>query len=316
MWTIPKLVAPGWRWLRRLIGMALCVLGLHRWQIHAPRRRLGPRCTVEPLALPGESPSVDHPRRKPEWVRQEVLRLAVHLRSCRRVADAFNRLHGQRQTVGHTFVHEWCRANATLIAQRRRSMRRRLPQSAPRNAVWALDLTQLPTRRDGSRLALGVIDHGSRRLLRIQCLARKCTWTLLGQLCLAIAEFGRPGAVRTDNEAMFNSRLWRRALKWAGIRHQRSAPGCPWQNGRIERLFCTLKPLLRDLVLPTQAAAQAALDEFADFYNRVRPHQSLGGLTPIEAWHGLTRQDVLRQAGRGHWVQALDGRLVGYHLRL
>ena len=37
------------------------------------------------------------------------------------------------------------------------------------------------------------------------------------------------------------------ALRLMGIRHQRIDPHCPWQNGRIERFFGTLKPHLRQL---------------------------------------------------------------------
>jgi transposase InsO family protein len=100
-------------------------------------------------------------------------------------------------------------------------------------------------------------------------------------LCLAIAEHGPPRALRTDNESMFTSRLWAGALKLAGIGHQRIAPKCPWQNGRIERFFGTLKPVLRQLVLPTSGALQGALDEFAGFYNHARAHQGLSGLILI-----------------------------------
>jgi len=186
----------------------------------------------------------------------------------------------------------------------------------PRNAVWGLDLTYLASSTDKRRAVLGVIDHGTRRVLTLRTLARKTTLTVLGHLLIAIASFDKPVAIRTHNEAMFTSRLWRRTMKLLGIRHQRSAPGCPWQNGRIERFFGTLKSTLHGMVFPGRVAAQQVLDEFAGFYNHVRPHNGLGGLTPIEAWNGVTKQDVLRQAGRGRWVQALDGRMVAYHLRL
>jgi putative transposase len=162
---------------------------------------------------------------------------------------------------------------------------------------------------------LGLIDRGSRRLLALKTLPRKCTWTLLGHLCLAIADHGKPHAVRTDNEGMFTSPLWAAALRWAGIRHQRIEPGCPWQNGCIERLFGTLKPVLRGLILPTAQALQQALGEFTAFYNAVRVHQNLGRLTPMEAWRGQTRVDVMRRAGRGEWVSALGGQLFGYRSR-
>lgn len=81
-----------------------------------------------------------------------------------------------------------------------------------------------------------MLDHGSRGLLNLTALPDKCSWTLLGYLFLAIGQYGKPRALRTDNEACFTSRVFRGVLALAGIRHQRSDPGCPWQNGRIERL--------------------------------------------------------------------------------
>lgn len=90
---------------------------------------------------------------------------------------------------------------------------------------------------------LGIgLDAGGSKVL-----SRKCTWTLLSEFCAACAEQGMPDAVRTDNEAMFTSRLWASFFKIAGIKRQRIDLGSPWQNGRIERLFGTLKPLLSAL---------------------------------------------------------------------
>ena len=57
---------------------------------------------------------------------------------------------------------------------------------------------------------------------------------------LTMARCGVPAAIRTDNESMFAGMLWRAVLKALGVCHRRSRPGCPWQNGRIERLFSAL----------------------------------------------------------------------------
>jgi transposase InsO family protein len=46
---------------------------------------------------------------------------------------------------------------------------------------------------------------------------------------------------RTDNESNFSSPILTGALWTLGIRHQRTDPFCPWQNGRIERFFGTFK---------------------------------------------------------------------------
>jgi hypothetical protein len=84
----------------------------------------------------------------------------------------------------------------------------------------------------------------------------------------------------------------------------------------MERLFGTLKPLLRQLVIPSKAGLQLALDEFTLFYNHARPHQNLGGLTPAEKWNGYSPRDLAHTPPkRALLVQALDGLLVGYWMR-
>jgi putative transposase len=105
------------------------------------------------------------------------------------------------------------------------SLRRLDAVSVAVNAVRGIDITYL---HRGRRPAFAIIDHGSRRLLRFAALPRKCSFTLLGHLCLTIADFGLPRAIRSDNESMFTSLLWRSAMRWLGVRHQRSAPGRPW----------------------------------------------------------------------------------------
>ncbi|WCM95107.1 integrase core domain-containing protein [Acidovorax sp. NCPPB 2350] len=264
------------------------------------------------------TPHARHPastgRRKPEWVIHQVLRLSLHIQSGRQVAHVFNRLHGHRLTIGKTFVYQCRVQHAERLAGMRRAMRRRVPRHLALNHTWGLDLSSVPVS-DGARVnILGILDHGSRLCIRLQALPGKCTWILLGHLLIAIGQYGKPHAIRTDNEAMFTSRLWRTALGLLGIRHQRSAPGCPWQNGRIERFFGTLKPVLRSIRL-TAGGLPTKLAGFASFYNEVRPHQNLDGLTPCEAWHGITWVDVYRAQGRGAWVQACEGRLWGYRSR-
>lgn len=163
---------------------------------------------------------------------------------------------------------------------------------------------------------LGLLDHGSRLLLRLSRVTNRGAWTLLGHLCLAIGRHGKPRAVRSDNEAVFKSFVFRRLLAVLGIRQQFTQPHSPWQNGRIERLFGTLKPLLRQLVLPNSQALDQALTEFALFYNRVRPHQNLGGRTPFEVWQARSDRVPLPPAkGVPKLVEALGGLLVGYYRR-
>ena len=103
-------------------------------------------------------------------------------------------------------------------------------------------------------------------------------------------------------------------ILWCGgIRHQLTTPGWPWQNGRIERLFGTLKQKLDRIEVESRAALNGLLTEFGFWYNAVRPHQHLAGLTPEEAWRGVN--PYARAPKAIHWFDAWDGLLPGYYLR-
>jgi len=257
--------------------------------------------------------------RKPEWVLSEVLRLKVHLGSqgYRKIADTFNRLQSQRGTsIGKTFVAQCLKTNQYALACLRQEMRKRLPRPVSINAVWAMDLTFYTDTMGRQQMALGILDHGSRLVTCLSTLANKRSWTLLGHLCLAIGRYGKPRRIRTDNEIIFTSWVFTTFLWLSGIRHQRIQTCAPWQNGRMERLFGTLKPLLRQLVIPGRRALQAALQEFTLFYNHARPHQNLAGLTPAEKWNGWSKTDLAQMPPqRAALMQALDGLMVGYCMR-
>jgi putative transposase len=259
-----------------------------------------------------------HARRKPDWVVHEVLRLKVLMgtNGCRKIATTFNRLHGaQAHTVGKSFVAHCIQTHQHVLVQLRREMHRKRPRPVPVNAVWAMDLTFYTSTSGQQHTALGIMDHGSRVLGCLTTVVNKCSWMLLGHLCLAIGRYGKPAKLRTDNERVFTSFVFTTFLKLAGIGRQRTETCAPWQNGRIERLFGTLKPLLRQLVIPSAAALQMALEEFTLFYNYVRPHQNLAGLTPAEARNGYCAADISKAPKGAVLVQALDGLMVGYHLR-
>lgn len=291
-------------------GCLILWLLRHR-DIPVPRYRSARRAP----ALQSTGHVKGHPRTKPDWVRQRVIYYATHLASCRDVADTFNAVHGYCMTVGHSWVAEVIKAHLAEIDERRREMRRRRPKLAAVGHTWALDLTYLVSPDGATFTVLGIIDHGSRRVLALQRLPRKCALTVLGYLMLTMARYGVPAVICSDNEAMFASKLWKCVFGYLGIRHRRSRPRCPWDNGVIERLFGTLKPLLRQTRITTQKCLQQVLHEFTDFYNHVRRHRTLGGRTPMEVWQGKSLADVQALGHSGRWVQALDGLLVGFHWR-
>lgn len=254
---------------------------------------------------------------KPAWVSREIIRLKAVMpeAGCRAIANVFNRRYAadRTMTVGKTFVADTFRRHRYQIEIVRRTLKHRVPRPTPRNLVWGLDLTGKGDAAGNLHMIFGILDHGTRALLTLAVLPDKASWTLLGHLFLAIGKYGKPRAVRTDNEACFTSRVFRVMLWLAGIRQQRSDPGCPWQNGRIERLFGTRKGKLDWLKVAAFGALDTALGEFRFWYNQVRPHQHLRGRTPAEAWAGVN--PFATRIKNEYWFEAWDGLLQGYYLR-
>jgi len=283
------------------------VVAVHFWR----RRPLGYRCTAPPPQAFAHTPA------KPEWARKEILRLKALMpqAGCRAIADTFNRRFAakRRTSVGKTFVSELLRKRRYEIELLRRQLKNRRPRPVPRNLVWALDLTGKTTLDGSTPIMLGILEHASRAALWLEALETKSSWTLLARLIEAIRRYGRPRIVRTDNETVFTSKVFRLALYLLGIRHQRTDPGCPWQNGRVERFFGTLKEKLDRLAVDSFEALNGALSEFRFFYNHVRPHQNLGGRTPAETWRG--DNPFVCPARREYWFEAWHGLLTGYYLR-
>ena len=76
---------------------------------------------------------------------------------------------------------------------------------------------------------------------------------------------------------------------WLGdhsMDHVRGAPNHPQTQGKIERWHQTLKNriLLENYYLP--GALEQAIGDFIDHYNHVRCHESIGNVTPANAYYG------------------------------
>ena len=234
-----------------------------------------------------------HYRAKPAGVREGLFRIAIESpdASCRMIADRFNRDHvEQGWSVSKTYVSEFLREyKQWRTAPQRHS--HSIVSACAVNRVWAINLTQHRIEPQTQQPLLGILDHGSRRMLTLNALLDRTSITILRLLLDAIEHYGKPKAIRTDNEAIFTSWIFAFALQWLGIRHQRTLPHCPWMNGRIEGVWSTFKQVLRVCHIPDDIALQATLNMLRDAYNQRRPHQSLSGYTPNEVWRILIERN-------------------------
>jgi len=266
--------------LALLLALLLCVVRLSQ----SDSRRHLRHCRK----LHGPKRTAFHAQPKPPWVRREIIRLKAltsEAGTCRVIAHIFNRRFAaqRKMTVGKTFVAETIRKHQYDILLAGRAIKRAKPRPVPRNLMWGVDLTGSTTLDGKTRFILGVLEHASRTALWLEALQSKSRWTLILKLIEAIQRYGKPRAVRTDNESVFTSKVFGLALFLLGIRHQRIDLHCPWQNGRVERFFGTLKEKLDRVAVDSLDALNQALTEFRFFHNHVRPHQNLSGRTPAEA---------------------------------
>jgi transposase InsO family protein len=98
-----------------------------------------------------------------------------------------------------------------------------------------------------------------------------------------------PEAVMSDNAFAYRkSTAFKSALERHGARHILIPPYTPRWNGKVERFIQTLK---REWAYahswPNSAERSRALASFLRYYNRRRPHSSLGDRPPISRVHNV-----------------------------
>jgi transposase InsO family protein len=152
-------------------------------------------------------------------------------------------------------------------------------------------------RRVGWEYLHVVIDDHS-RLAYVERHAREDAGTNAATLERAIAWFASlglepPEAVMTDNAMVYrHSRRFAAVLAAHGARHILTPPYTPRGNGKAERFIQTLQ---REWAYAHrwQSSAQRlrSLPSFLRYYNRRRPHSSLGDRPPISRVHNVRGQD-------------------------
>ena len=158
--------------------------------------------------------------------------------------------------------------------------------------VWCADVTYIPMAR-GFLYLVAVMDWYSRRVLAWRLSTTQDTDFCLEALHDALDRQSPPEIFNTDQGSQFTSRDWTQALKAAGIRISMDGKGRWLDNVFIERLWRSLKQECVYLnAFDSMRDASAQIGRWIAYYNRERPHSSLGGRTPFETY----AQPLLRQA--------------------
>ncbi len=154
------------------------------------------------------------------------------------------------------------------------------------NKVWVGDITTLRTREGWFHLAI-VLDLFARRVVGWATGARMPAALPIAALRMAIAQRQRPLGVicHTDQGSVYGSSDYRAVLTDHGLIASMSRRGNCLDNAVAESFFSNLKnEITHHTIYDTREQAKAAITDYIElYYNKLRPHQTLGYRTPIEA---------------------------------
>jgi putative transposase len=152
------------------------------------------------------------------------------------------------------------------------------------NQVWAMDITHIPMTRGFVYLAV-VLDWFSRRVLSwrlsITMEAVFCVETLEN----ALARHGKPDIFNTDQGSQFTGSAFTGVLAYNGIAISMDGKGAWRDNVFVERLWRSVK--YEEVYLRAYdnvSEARTSIGRYLGFYNGRRPHSSLDGTTPDQAY--------------------------------
>ena len=156
------------------------------------------------------------------------------------------------------------------------------------NEVWATDITYIKTP-EGMVYFTAVIDLYSRKILSWRLSRTMDVGFCIDCVYEAIERYGVPAIFNSDNGSQYTSKEFIELLQSYDIRISMDGIGRCKDNIIVERTWRTLKYewiFLRDY--QTYEDYEEGLEEFVNFFNNERLHQSLDYMTPDEVYEAGT----------------------------
>lgn len=152
------------------------------------------------------------------------------------------------------------------------------------NQVWCTDITYIPMRH-GFLYLVAVMDWATRKVLSWRVSNTMDVGFCVEALEEAMTRFGKPEIFNSDQGSQFTSPQFTAVLSAAGVRISMDGRGRWMDNVFIERLWRSLKyECVYLYAFETGSELRAGLTKWIGYYNDRRPHSSLAGQTPNEAY--------------------------------
>jgi transposase InsO family protein len=173
--------------------------------------------------------------------------------------------------------------------------------------IAAMDLFVVLTIRFDLLYAFVIVGLGRRALAWVNVTTNPTAEWIARQLIEAFPWGEAPKYLIRDRDRIYGATVTRR-LQTMGIRDRPIAPASPWQNGYVERLIGSIRrECLDHFIVLGEAHLHRILQSYADYYNRIRTHRSLGKDAP--AFRAFQRVGSIAP-------QAILGGLHHYYVRI
>tara|TARA_A100001037_G_scaffold293597_1_gene310382 strand:- start:445 stop:1296 length:852 start_codon:yes stop_codon:yes gene_type:complete len=168
--------------------------------------------------------------------------------------------------------------------------RRRIASGRPRptppsaaNHVWAYDFV-FDRCANGQQLkCLSVVDEWTKEALAIEVAGSIRSEHVIAVLERLVSHHGAPTYLRSDNGPEFVSQAILKWLSKVNIDTAAIEPGKPWQNGTNESFNAKFRDECLNMEwFRNRVDAKVTIEIWRHHYNEIRPHSTLGNLTPWE----------------------------------
>jgi putative transposase len=117
--------------------------------------------------------------------------------------------------------------------------------------------------------------HDRRQVVHLNVTAHPTVLWTAQQIIEAFSEETAPRFLVRDRDQIYGG-LFRLRVAGMGIEEGVTAAQSPWQNPYAERLIGSIRrECLDHLIVLNEEQSRRTLREYFDYYNKVRPHQSL-----------------------------------------